>query len=465
MLSIGRVGWQRWQAWTEGSLNRRIFSAMCTVGGLTILVKAVAAAKDVFLAYQFGTGDRLEAFLIAFLLPQFAINLVAGSLNAAIIPTYIEVRERHGREAAQRFLSTVAMGSMVFLIVVAGIMAWTAADVLGVLAIGFAPDKLTLTAMLYYLLLPTLLFSGFSTTWGAILNATGRFAIAAAVPVITSLAMVLALLLFGRRWDVYALAIGTAGGMLVEAVILGWALRQAGISIVPYWYGATPAVKQVARQFVPMVAGALLMGSTTLISQAMAAMLPAGSVAALNYGSKLTTLLTGVGTLAVSTAVLPHFSWMVARHDEQGIRHTFLTYTRWILLVTLPLTLALVYFSEPLIRLLFERGAFTEADTALVGRVQALFVLQVPFYTVGMLAVRLISALKANHILMWGAAINLMVNVVLNYLLMQWLGVAGLSLSVTLMYVASMSFLLGMAWRLMAQSRSAGHQSVPVLGA
>src|SRR5579884_3854786 len=311
MLSIGRIGWQRWQLWTEGSLNRKIFSAICTVGGLTVLVKAIAAAKDVFIAYQFGTGDQLEAFLIAFLLPQFAINLIAGSLNAAIIPTYVEVREQHGCEAAQRLLSTVTIGTLALLVAVGLFMAGTAAEVLRTLAIGFAPGKLALTVMLYHLLLPSLLFSALSTTGGAVLNATGRFAMAAAVPATTSLSMVGSLLLFGQQWNVYALAVGTVSGMVLEAAILGWSLRRAGISILPYWYGVTPAVKQVARQFLPMVAGALLMGSTTLISQAMAAMLPAGSVAALNYGSKLTMLLTGVGTLAVSTAVLPHFSWMV----------------------------------------------------------------------------------------------------------------------------------------------------------
>jgi putative peptidoglycan lipid II flippase len=179
-------------------------------------------------------------------------------------------------------------------------------------------------------------------------------------------------------------------------------------------------------------------------------MLGQGSVAAFNYGGKFTALLLGVGSMAISTAVLPHFSRMVAVNDWQGVRHTLATYTRLILLVTLPLTLLLVYFSEPLTRLLFQRGAFTDADTLLVSRVQALFVLQIPSLSLGIMVVRLISALKANHVLMWGTVLNLSLNVMLNYALMQRLGVEGLALSLSLMHVVSTAYLVFMAWRSMA---------------
>jgi putative peptidoglycan lipid II flippase len=139
----------------------------------------------------------------------------------------------------------------------------------------------------------------------------------------------------------------------------------------------------------------------------------------------------------LGTAVFPHFSRMVAASDWAGIRHTLKTYIYLILLVTIPLTLILVYFSEPLVRLFFERGAFTLADTWRVSQVQALFLLQIPFYFLGILMVRLISSLNMNHILMQAAIINLLSKIVLNYLFMQRLGAAGIALSTTLVYAVS----------------------------
>ena len=102
-----RIGLNWWSTWTEQSVNRRILAAIVTVGGFTVLVKLAAVVKELAIAYQFGTGDELDAFLIAFLLPQFAINLIGGSLNAALIPTYIQVREQEGQGAAQCVLSSV----------------------------------------------------------------------------------------------------------------------------------------------------------------------------------------------------------------------------------------------------------------------------------------------------------------------------------------------------------------------
>jgi putative peptidoglycan lipid II flippase len=114
------------------------------------------------------------------------------------------------------------------------------------------------------------------------------------------------------------------------------------------------------------------------------------------------------------------------------------TYLRLILLVTIPLTLLLVFISEPLARLIYERGAFTAADTRLVGKVQACYLLQIPFNALGLLGVRLLNALHRNEVLMLISGVNLLVNIAANYALMQVMGVAGISLSTSLVYIVSM---------------------------
>jgi putative peptidoglycan lipid II flippase len=244
----------------------------------------------------------------------------------------------------------------------------------------------------------------------------------------------------GRMWGIYAIAVGVLAGYVIEAGILGWGLGRNGFSIMPYWHGLDHDLRKVVNQYIPVVAGALLMSGTMLADQSMAAMLWAGSVSILNYGGKVVTLILGIGSVSLSTAVFPHFSRMVAVYDWGGIRHTLKTYTYLILLVTIPLTLTLVYFSEPLVHLLFERGAFTSMDTWRVSQVQALFLLQLPFYFLGILMVRLISSLNMNAILLQAAIINLLCKIVFNYLLMQRLGAAGIALSTALMYMVSLIY-------------------------
>jgi len=449
MKSTVQGGLDWWDAWQKRSVNASIFAAMVTVGGITMCVKLAAVVKDVVIAMQFGTSDALDAFLIAFVLPAFAINLIGGSLNAALIPTYIQVQEQEGTQAAQHLLSSVMVWTIGVLVALSVVLALTSPYLLPLMGSGFTDDKLALVQSLYYMMLPTLILSGIATIWSSLLNACDRFALAAIVPVATSLVTVLIVVGMAEQWDSYTIALGMVVGALVETAVLGWGLSREGVSLVPQWHGASPAVKQVLGQYVPMVAGAFLMGGVNLVSQSMAAMLSPGSVAALSYGSKVTNLMLGIGALAVSTAVLPHFSRMVAVRDWRGLRHTLLTYSRWLLIGTLPVTVALIYYSEPVVALVFQRGAFSAADTHLVGQVQAMYLLQVPLYVVSMLFVRLISALKANHVFMWGNAINLSICILLTYVLMQRFGVFGIALASSLMYLISGVFLLCVSLQLL----------------
>jgi putative peptidoglycan lipid II flippase len=138
---------------------------------------------------------------------------------------------------------------------------------------------------------------------------------------------------------------------------------------------------------------------------------------------------------------------MVARADWSSVRHSLKTYRRLILFVTVPFTLVVYFFSEPLVQILFERGKFTATDTLLVSQIQAMYILQLPFYTLGILCVRLISSLEANYILMWGTVISFAVNISLDIVFMRFFGVAGIALSTTIVYLISWIFLSTMLHR------------------
>ena len=451
MKGTVQVGLNWWNTWQERSVNRRIFGAMVTVGGLTTLVKLVAAAKEMAIAYQFGTSDELDAFLIAFVLPAFAVKLIAGSLNAALIPTYIQVREQEGQPAAQRVLSSVMVLSIGFLVVLSVILALTASYTLPLIASGFSAEKMAVTLSLYYGLLSTLVLSGVATTWSTILNAENRYALAAVAPVATSIVTMPVVIVMATYWGGYTLVIGIVGGALIEAVLVGWGLARTGVSLVPRWCGISPAVKLVLQQYAPMLAAAFFMNCTGLVSQSMAAMMSPGSVSALSYGNKITSLLLGIGGLAVSTAIMPPFSRMVAKRDWQGVRHTLLTYSRWLLVGTVPVTVALIYYSEPVVAFVFQRGAFSAENTHLVGQIQAMYLLQVPLYVASIIFTRLISALKANELFMWGNAINLSMCIVLTYVLMQTFGILGVALATSLMYCISAGYLIYISLRRLKQ--------------
>ncbi len=417
-------------------------------------VKIIAMSKDIATASTFGTSDAADAFLIASVLPSFLSGLVAGSVEAALIPMFIEVKMRDGAGAAHRLLGTITLATAGLLLSLSALLAIAGKTLLPLVGSGFTPEKTLLTSNLMLVLLPVILLSGITTIWTSILNANGEVAIAAistvSLPCVSAVA-----LLFASRIDAYALVIGVVAGYIVQLGLLAWVLHQTGVPVLPSWGGVSPEVRIVFRQFTPMVVASLLLTTAPLIDQTMLAGLDSGSVSQFYYGTKIVSVVAGIGSLAVGTAVLPYFSRLVVANNWIAIRQTLKLYGGAILLATIPVTAILIVESREIVRVLYERGEFTAQSAHAASQVQIWSAIQIPFYTLGMLLVRLVSSLRANRILMWGTGISFFVNFTGDYLLRAVMGAPGIALATTLVYVASLCFLAVMLRRELIRRESA----------
>ena len=433
-----------WGKLTNGSVNRKILGAAFTVGFLTAFVKLAAFAKELVVAWRFGTGDEIDAFLIAFVIPSFIVNVVAASFSSALLPTYIQVLEKEGVKSAKKLFYGVMFCCLILLVITTIIVIATAPIYLPWLASGFSPQKLELTFNLLCGISPFIVLSGMIYIWEAILNSGERFALAAFVPILTPSATII-FLLSVKSWGIFALAAGLVFSVILEVLILGVALHRQGISLLPKWYGFDSNLRQVFHQYLPMLAGAFLLCSAIPIDQAMAAMLSPGSVATLNYGNRIIASPMSLITTALTAAVMPYCSQMVAREDWIGISRTLRKYLKLILLITVPLMIFFIIFSQPIIELVFQRGNFTTEDIASVAVIQSFYALQIPFYIGNLLLIRLMSSLQKNHVLMWVSGLDLIVNIFLNYLFIQWIGIKGIALSTSFVYIFSFFYLFNFA--------------------
>jgi putative peptidoglycan lipid II flippase len=419
--------------------NRKIFRATLIVGLLALVARCGGMVKELIIARSFGRGDAVDAFLIAFILPTFVMTIGMNALGYALVPVFIDLRQRNGDEAAGRLFSSVMLLAMAVLLAIAVLLGLFASFYLPFLGHNFPPAKLELTRELLYLLLPWILFSGIGTLVTAVLNANEKFALPALAPLLTAIATILLVLFASRRWGVFTLAGGAVAGSFLEAMLLLFFLRKKGVRLNFRWHGLDANTRTVLAQFAPMLAGGILMGSTAVVDQAMAAMLPAGSVAALGYANKLIGSTLSLTALALSSATLPYFSRMVAANDWAGCRHTLKRYSMLIVGASVPFTLFVIAFSHTIVRIVYQRGAFSAADTNLVSWVQACYAIQVPFYICSMLFVRFIMAVRRNDVLMYVSGINLVLDIALNLVLMRVWQVAGIALSTSIMYIVAFS--------------------------
>jgi len=433
------------------TVKGKILSAAAVVGIFTIMSQVGGFAKELTVAAWFGTGDAVDAFLIALLVPSFIVNLLAGSISASFLPTFIRVYRNRGLAGAQKVLTGVITGFLFFGLILSVILIVFTPLYLPALCSGFSPEKLRLTRMILYALAPIILLKGLSTICAGVLNALDNFALAAVLPILGPLSAIFFILTGGASLGIYALVIGTILGFGLETVLISGAIIKRKFSLRPRLIGFDPDLRIVIGQFLPMIAGSILMGSTELVDKGMAATLAPGSVAALNYGNKIIAAVLTLATTAIGTAVLPYFTRMVSEKDWKNIRSILKSYLSLIFAVGIPTAILIYVFSDSIVNIIFQRGSFTAGDTAVVSAVQAYFAFQIPFYIGGIVVVRLISALRANHILMWGAAINLVVNIGFNILFIHYLGLKGIALSTSFVYLISFLFLVYFANRLILQ--------------
>jgi putative peptidoglycan lipid II flippase len=423
-------------------LSGGLLGAIWTVGAGAASVRVAAAIKDLAVAHRFGTGDAIEAFLLAFVLPVFLAGSFRSAFFSAFVPRFLEAEARRGREGAREALSRAMAVYLLLLTAIAVVLALAADPVVAVLAHAFSPDKRELTRHLLVLLAPFVVLDGTAGMFTAALYARKRYASAALISAIPPLVTLLAILGFSATWGVSALVLGALMGAVLEAAVAGALVRREGLGVVPSFTRFGPEESALLRGFALLLVGGILMSANTVVDQAMATAAGAGSVASLSYGAKIPAAVLGLAGVALGTATLPHYANFVAtrRFTEMGasLRRHAIQLTAAGVAVAVPLALA----SRPLVRLLFEHGSFLPADTARVSEIQAFYALQIPGYFAGIVAARCLNALGCDRTILAVSCANFVLNVAGNWVLLRWIGLPGIALSTAVVYTVSATLLL-----------------------
>ncbi len=416
-------------------LDPDILSGVAVAGAMTIGVKAVAFWKEIVVAHRFGTSDHVDTYLVAMLIPSLVALAVGSASRDALVPAYVERRLDDG-EGASRLVSNTLWSCAGLLFVAALLTLLLVEPLMGLLAGGFAAEKRAMGGELLVLLLPYMLCVGLATLLRGYLQAHRRFALAASTPALIPLGVVAVLLVMPGEPRGQWLAVGTSlGAVVLLAVVLVATRSEARGRLLrrPSWDAPTSSVLGGA---VPLLAGVAILEIYFVVDTMMAAILPAGSVAVLTYGERISGVFCIVGA-AVVQALFPHVSELAARGAWRSLGRTVLGFSALVLACTAPFVLLFWLAAEPVVGLVFERGEFTAADTANVAEVLRFGGLQIPGSILMALGARVVMALGTNRLVPVVALCGLVLNVAVNLLFMRWFGVKGIALATALVNVFS----------------------------
>lgn len=412
-----------------------LLRSVATIGGWTMMSRILGFTRDVLIANVVGAGMVADAFFIAFKFPNLFRRLFGeGAMNAAFVPLYAGRLETDGQQSARAFGGEVAavltLGMLVFTIVALAGMPW----LMQVAAPGFVddPEKFALTVALAQLTFPYLLFMVLCAQFSGMLNSVGRFAAAAAAPVLLNLVMITVLVLVSLdilQMPGQAMAGGVAVAGAIQFLFLAYACHRAGIMIRLPRPRMTPGVKRLLVLMGPGVLGAGVVQINVMMGDILASFLREGSVSFLYYADRVNQLPLGVVGVAVGVALLPLLTRQLRAGDEDQALHSMNRALEISLVLTLPAAIALIAMPWPIINVLFERGAFTAETTLATSSALRAFAIGLPAYV-------LIKALSPGFFAREDtktpvkvASVNVALNIALAIGLMQVLEHVGIALA------------------------------------
>ncbi|WP_283636538.1 murein biosynthesis integral membrane protein MurJ [Aquaticitalea lipolytica] len=402
------------------------------VGITTLIVSSLGFFKEIVVANTFGLSELLDTFYIAILVPSFISGVFLGSFNSVFIPNYVselKTGKSIGAFQSTSFLMTILV-SLLFLII-----AFLFTDVyLETFFKGHTQQYYDLIKVQFYYVAPCILFWGFSSLINGILTIDNEFTFSSLNTVFTPISIIFCLVFFKEQLGTIVLAFGTlVGSFLSFLFILTVAIKRNIIHLHKPDFKSVN-IKILFKQLPAKLSSSLLSGINPLVDQYFSAQLIIGSIAALNYGIKIPAFGISIIGAALGNVLLPYFS----KNAIDNRQETFKKVTKilkYLIIVSSIVVVIGIFLSAPIISILFERNAFTSSDTVIVSKIQQMYLLQIPSYVTGLVMVKFLTSINKNNFMVLASIINLLLNVVLNYMLIKSMGVYGLALATSLVSI------------------------------
>lgn len=346
---------------------RRLLESTSVVGSMTLLSRVLGLARDVAFSRWFGAGTVMDAFFVAFKLPNLLRRFFAeGAFSQAFVPVIAEYRATRTaadvRELIARVSGTLAL--VLFGVTAVGVIA--APVLVLIFATGFiaegGPYELTTTMLRFTF--PYIFFISLTALAGGILNTFGRFAVPAFTPVLLNVVLIASAAFLSPRFaePVIGLAVGVFAAGLVQLLFQLPFLIKLGLLPKPDFGFAHEGVRRIMKLMVPAIFGSSVAQLNILFDTWVATFLVSGSISWLYYSDRLVEFPLGVFGIALATVILPSLSTQHARQSLESFSDTLDWALRSVLLIGLPAAIGLIVLARPMLTAIFHGGAFTTLD-------------------------------------------------------------------------------------------------------
>jgi putative peptidoglycan lipid II flippase len=425
----------------DSSSVERISRSAGLAGAATLTSRVLGLARETVLASAFGAGNEMDAFTVAFRIPNLVRDLFAeGAMSAAFVPTFTRHLTLHGRTDAWRLGNNVLNALLVTTGVIVALGCVFAGPIVSAYAESYArvPGKLELTIQLTRVVWPFLTMAAIAAAVMGMLNSLHHYFVPSLSPATFNVATIVAALALTPLMPalglprIMSIAIGALAGGIAQIAIQWPALRREGFRYAPLLDFGDPGLRQVLLLMGPGTVGLAATQLNLFVNTMLATGQGTGAVSWLQYAFRLMYLPIGVFGVSIATAVLPSVARHAAVGDTAAVRRTVAHGVALMLVLNVPATIGLLVLAAPIVQVLLERGRFSDADTMATAAAVRYYAIGLVGYSASRIASPVFYALRRSRVAVMLSTIAVLTNLALSLVLVRIMGFRGLALATSL---------------------------------
>lgn len=422
--------------------NKKTIAKSATmIAVFTLLSKFMGFLREVMIASKYGSGMRTDTYFAAMTATVLIMGTIGMALNTTLIPVFSEIREKRGPKSQKRYLNN--MINIVFIItLLTAIIGYIASPLLiSIIAKGFEGEQFLLAVKLNRIGMPIVVMLGFTHVLSGYLQSNEIFGPHAIMGIPYNLVFLIGLIFFVTG-NIETLMIISVLAAFTQILIQLPAVLNRGYRYKPRINFKDPYLKKAMFLVVPVLIGSAVSQINVIIDKTLASELIDGSISALTYSARINDMIISVFVAAIATVIFPMLSKAFSNGNVEEIRSIFKKGVNIILLITIPATVGIMLLGEDVVRLFFQRNAFTASDTAMTA--SALF-----YYSVGLIASalrlmlnKMFYSFQDTKTPMINGGIAVIVNLILNIFFVRTMAHNGLALATSISAIVTTLLLL-----------------------
>ena len=408
---------------------------------VTLLGKILGFGREIALATAYGTSSYSDAYLVAINIPNVLFTTIGAALSTTFIPIFYDINENQGEEISLQFTNNVLNIVVVICLVLIVVGLIFTEQIVKLFAMGFEGEVLNIAISFTRIVMPGIVFIGITKIFSAYLNINDNFIIPGLISIPYNIVIIVFIIL-SRTINPILLAYGTLIAMIFQCLFQIPPSYKYGYKYSNYLKLSDKNLQKVIILTGPVFIGVGVNQINVMIDRTLASTLVEGSISALNYANKLNGFIMGIFIVSIVSVIYPMFSRLSAEKDIEQFNNTVSKSIKIVTLIIVPIAIGAITLAKPIVKLLFERGAFDERATYMTS-------IALIFYSIGMIGFALrevlgkvFYSLKDTRTPMYNGVLAMIFNVILNIILVRYMGHGGLALATSISAILCIILLL-----------------------